>query len=149
MDEKIFKIEDIDKISKEILREIKNKKTNKATILAFFGDLGAGKTTITQAISRNLGIENSVLSPTFVIMKIYKTKDKIYKNLIHIDAYRLEGSKELLKLGWEEILKNKDNLIIIEWPENVLDYIPSDTYSVKIMHKDDNTRSIKFSHNLL
>lgn len=149
MMKKIFNINDINKIAKEIIKEAKIGSKNRATILAFYGDLGAGKTTITKEIAYNLGIENTVISPTFVIMKIYKTKDKIFKNLIHIDAYRLNNSQELLHLGWEEITKNKENLIIVEWPEKVPECLTGFVFEIFLEHKDENTRSIKFSHNLL
>jgi len=144
MNEKIFKVEDIDKISNSIIKEIKKKKRSNATVLAFSGDLGSGKTTITQSLSRVLGVEDSVISPTFVIMKIYKTKDERFKNLIHIDAYRLNNHEELLCLGWEEIVENKDNLIVIEWPERVIECLPVGVYNIKLEHKDECTRSINF-----
>ena len=67
-----------------------------------------------------------------------------FKNLIHIDAYRLGKSEELMKLGWQELLGDKDNLVILEWPENVPDCIPKDVFKIVLSHLDDNTRSIEF-----
>lgn len=145
--EKILTEDNIDKIAKEIIDNVRKIDKKEATILAFSGDLGAGKTTLTKEISRQLGIKERVISPTFVIMKIYKTKDLKFKNLIHIDAYRLDSSKELLHLGWEEVIKNKENLIIVEWPERVPECLNKEVIFVSILHKDDTTRTIKVCYN--
>lgn len=141
---KILTLDKIEKVAQSFLQEVSkgNKKT--ATVLALYGDLGVGKTTITKEIAKQLGIVEKVISPTFVIMKIYKTNDKKFKHLIHIDAYRLEESKEIMQLGFEEILKNKDNLVIIEWPEKIEDRLPSNTHRIILEHKDDTTRIAKF-----
>lgn len=148
MKEKTFDINDLGKITKSLLSYIKKGAIKGATILAFSGDLGAGKTTTTKEIAKQLGVKERVISPTFVIMKKYKTKDLKYKNLIHIDAYRLNKSEELLRLGWEEMIANKDNLIIIEWPERVFDCLPKEIYSLKLEHKDDTTRTLKLGYNI-
>jgi len=145
--EKIFTIEKIDKTAKSFIKEIGKGNKNTATVLALYGDLGVGKTTVTKEIAKQLGILEKVVSPTFVIMKIYKTNDKKFKNLIHIDAYRLEKSKEIEQLGFEDLVKNKDNLIIIEWPEKVEEYLPSNTYKIILEHKGDTTRIAKFCYN--
>jgi tRNA threonylcarbamoyladenosine biosynthesis protein TsaE len=139
--------EDIPRISSLIIKEILNKKANKAVILALFGELGSGKTTLTQEIAKQLGVKDNINSPTYVIMKIYDVnKNSLYydffKKIIHIDAYRLESSLELLKIGWEEIQKDENNLIIIEWPEKVEDIIPEDIIKIKLSHIDEGTRNI-------
>jgi tRNA threonylcarbamoyladenosine biosynthesis protein TsaE len=114
----------------EILKQ--KKRTKEALIVALSGDLGAGKTTFVKAVAKHLGIKNKISSPTFVIMKKYPLK-KIdgYKFLFHLDAYRLKNEKELMHLGWGEIIKNKEHLIFIEWPENVKKAIPSHS---KLIH---------------
>ncbi len=115
-----------------------------AVVVALEGDLGAGKTTFSQAIGKILGIEESVLSPTFVIEKIYGIDYKGFKNLIHIDAYRLEKESELLHLGWEEIIKEPENLILIEWPSNVPGIIPENARKISFKFIDENTREIEY-----
>jgi tRNA threonylcarbamoyladenosine biosynthesis protein TsaE len=140
---------DINKAAKELLKKVSKIKTNKARIIAMSGDLGAGKTTLTQEISKELGIKNSVVSPTFVIMKIYKTNPtqdylKSIKKLVHIDAYRLEGSKELEKIGWSDLYNDKDNLIIIEWPENVKDCLDDKSHFVYLSHLNEENRIFEF-----
>ena len=77
-------------------------------VFTLTGALGAGKTTLTQAIARELGITERLVSPTFVIMKLYQIKDSRFKHLIHIDAYRLNSCDELLKLGWNDIIADPD-----------------------------------------
>jgi tRNA threonylcarbamoyladenosine biosynthesis protein TsaE len=114
-----------------------------AVVVGLHGDLGSGKTTFTQAIAKTLGIEETVTSPTFVIEKIYKTKHQAFSHLIHIDAYRLERAQELQHLGWEEIIKNPENLIFIEWPEKVAEILPSDIKKLQFRFVDETTREIE------
>ena len=144
-----FNKKDISKVSEKILDKSIKTKTNKAMILALSGDLGAGKTTLTQEFAKQLGIKENIVSPTFVIMKIYEIRKNFipepnFKKLIHIDAYRLESYNELLKIGWEEIIGNKDNLVIIEWPEKVKDIIPLDVFNINLIHINEMTRLIEF-----
>jgi len=142
--EKILTIDKIEETAKSFIKGVGKRNKNTATILALYGDLGVGKTTITKEIAKQLGVSEKVISPTFVIMKIYKTNNKKFKNLIHIDAYRLEKSKEIEQLGFKDLIKNKNNLIIIEWPEKVEDYLPSNTHKIILEHKNDTTRIAKF-----
>ncbi len=122
-------LEETEGIASSLLEKISPKKAG-AFVVGLSGDLGAGKTAFTKAIAKNLGVDETVTSPTFVIEKIYDLPDqnglgiKKFKHLIHIDAYRLEKPEELLNLGWQNILKDKENLILIEWPENVSDIMP-------------------------
>lgn len=144
-----FNKTDIPKIAKKLLDKIVKIKSKKAKVLAFSGTLGVGKTTLTQEMAKQIGIKNNIVSPTFVIMKFYEvdSSSKFYssfKRLIHIDAYRLDSSPDLINLGWEKILEDKDNLILIEWPENVKECLDDATYWVKLEHVDDQTRSIEF-----
>src|SRR3989344_5756853 len=93
---------------------------SKATVIGLYGNLGSGKTTFVQGLARALGISEIVTSPTFVIEKIYKLPtDSQFDHLIHIDCYRLEKESELEVLGFNNILNNPRNLIVIEWPEKV------------------------------
>ncbi len=114
-----------------------------ATIVGLYGNLGSGKTTFTQALARELGITEAITSPTFVIEKIYQTKHPIFKRLIHIDAYRLETGRELTVLNFEELVENKNNLIIIEWPENVKEILPEGHKKIYCEFVDETTRSFR------
>lgn len=117
--------------------------STEAVILGLYGNLGSGKTTFTQCLGKELGIEETMTSPTFVIQKIYETKHNHFKRLIHIDAYRLNSAKELQVLNFEELVDNKNNLIVIEWPENVKEILPDNHIKIYCDFVDENTR--KFS----
>jgi tRNA threonylcarbamoyladenosine biosynthesis protein TsaE len=100
---------------------------DQATVVFFEGDLGAGKTTFTKALAKELGVKDTVISPTFILEKKYAiTKSKYYKTLIHIDAYRFEDPKEAKVLGLSEYVSNPQNLIIIEWPSKLGKSIKAD-----------------------
>lgn len=110
---------------------------HKAQIIALYGDLGAGKTTLTKEIARQLGIKENVNSPTFVLIKSYPLQTTHYKLLIHIDAYRFDSEKELEHLGWEKMIADPTNLIFIEWPERVKKLIPKDAIKIYLEHKGE------------
>ena len=99
----------------ELLQKIK---TN---VVGFYGDLGSGKTALTKSIAKIVGVQEEVTSPTFVIAKFYKGKER---NLVHIDAYRLEHFSELESLGFKEWCADSKNLVVIEWPEKVKEILP-------------------------
>ncbi len=136
-------LEDTTKVAKDFLQSIKPS-SNKATVVGLYGNLGAGKTTFTQAVAKQLGIKETVSSPTFVIEKIYTVLHTAFTHFIHIDAYRLESADELLHLGWEEITSNPKNLIFIEWPEKVASILPSDMMKVQLTFIDETTREIEW-----
>ncbi len=144
--QKKFKLSEVSDIAKEIIEKIESTKEREdACVLALSGDLGAGKTTLTQAIARALGVKESLVSPTFVLMKFYSLKHKRFNTLVHIDAYRIDEDKELLVLGWEAILKDPTNLVLIEWPERVAKLIPKNAINVSLKHACETTREIKIS----
>ncbi|HVS79946.1 MAG TPA: tRNA (adenosine(37)-N6)-threonylcarbamoyltransferase complex ATPase subunit type 1 TsaE [Candidatus Paceibacterota bacterium] len=117
-----------------------------ARIVALYGDLGSGKTSFAQGVASCLKVGEQVQSPTYVIEKIYKTKHSAFKKLVHIDAYRLESSKELEKLGWRDLIADPDNLILVEWPERVADLMPDNADIVRFEFVDENARKIDFEY---
>lgn len=135
-------LEKVPHIAKIILEKARTLSSDTALVITLQGDLGAGKTTLTQEIAKQLGIRDTVISPTFVVMKKYEIRDSLFTHLVHIDAYRLEKSEELEKLGWSELTHNAQNLILLEWPEHVPKCIPEHAYRITISHKDDLTRII-------
>lgn len=138
-------LNDTEKIAKQILEIIYNKKKDetKAIVVGLYGNLGAGKTTLTQAIGKILNIKENITSPTFVIMKSYQLSKAGFQRLIHIDAYRFEKEKELSSLGWADIINNPANLVMIEWPENVSKLMPKNHLKIKICHIGDDCREIE------
>ena len=142
---KTFKKNEIGDIAREVLHAlVASSQKQEATILALSGDLGAGKTTLTQAVARELGVTENVNSPTFVIMKSYSLKSKDYRLLVHIDAYRLASHTELEKLGWAELVSDPRNLIIIEWPERVAEIIPATAHAISLSHKNEEERGVQY-----
>lgn len=133
--------EEMERIIKDFTSSLVPNK-NGAKVVGLYGNLGVGKTFFTQFVARNLGIEEQLVSPTFVIEKIYPLENKKFSHLIHIDAYRLEKSEELLKLGWEKIISDPKNLILIEWPERVANIMPEHT-KIFITHgQSDDSREV-------
>ncbi len=139
------KIEDTTEIAKNVLDYVvKHNDKHSAIIIGLYGDLGAGKTAFVKEIANVTGIKENISSPTFVILKRYGIEDLKFKNLIHIDAYRLESGEELEKLGLGEIIKNPENIIFIEWPNNVKDILPNNIIKIHFEFIDENTRKIEY-----
>ena len=119
-------LEETQKIADDFIKNI-SPKSDSAFVVGLSGNLGAGKTAFTKCIAKGLGVEETVTSPTFVIEKIYELENQKFSHLIHIDAYRLESGEELLSLGWQRIISDSQNLILIEWPEKVSSVMPEHT----------------------
>jgi tRNA threonylcarbamoyladenosine biosynthesis protein TsaE len=112
----------------------------RAVVLALYGDLGAGKTTLAQHIGEMLGVHDPIQSPTFLIEKIYELRRSPWQHLVHIDAYRLDDESELLSLGWKEIINKPENLILVEWADKVGNILPDDAIHIDIKHAGENER---------
>ena len=98
---------------KKIATELKG-----GDVILLYGDLGAGKTTLTKGIANYFGIEN-VVSPTFTLMQVYEIQKDNIKNLVHIDTYRLEDEKQLYEIGAEDYIGDPNTICVIEWPEKL------------------------------
>ena len=141
--EKQFHIDEIESIATIVVDLVsKSKQSDRATIVELSGDLGAGKTTLVKSIAKQLGIEKTIQSPTFVILKNYQLQNQNFENMIHIDAYRLNKGEELQKLQWDEYVKNPESVIFIEWPEQVVGLLPKDTIRVTLAHRSEHERTI-------
>ncbi|MBI2099757.1 MAG: tRNA (adenosine(37)-N6)-threonylcarbamoyltransferase complex ATPase subunit type 1 TsaE [Candidatus Vogelbacteria bacterium] len=116
-----------------------------ATIVGLYGDLGSGKTVFAQAVAKQLGVNEVVTSPTFVIEKVYRLpgEAKWWRHLIHIDAYRLKNVSEMLDLGWTEIAGDVSNLILIEWADRIEKILPPQTRKIFFKFIDETTREIR------
>ncbi|MFH1648540.1 MAG: tRNA (adenosine(37)-N6)-threonylcarbamoyltransferase complex ATPase subunit type 1 TsaE [Patescibacteria group bacterium] len=104
--------------------------------LALYGDLGSGKTTFTRFLVEALGSDARVQSPTFVVARKYK-------NINHIDLYRLTTKEEVREIGIEEFLSDKEAINIIEWPELAEEFLPKDTIRIYFEYVDDEKRKIR------
>jgi len=116
-----------------------------ATLITLSGELGAGKTAFTKAVAKALGVEETVNSPTFVLEKIYMLPTgKNFKRLVHIDAYRLEKGSELAPLGFDELMKDPNNLVLLEWPEKVSDALPTPAAKIAFAVLLDGSHTISY-----
>ena len=127
-------LQETEAFAQELLQKIK---TN---VVGLYGDLGSGKTALTKSIAKHLGVTEEITSPTFVIAKFYKGKER---NLVHIDAYRLEHFSELESLGFKEWAADPKNLVVIEWPEKVQEILPTHD-RVNCVFVNETTREYTF-----
>lgn len=111
------------------------------TVFAFYGSMGAGKTTFIKAVCERLGVENVINSPTFAIVNEYRsdTGELIY----HFDFYRIKKLEEVYDMGYEDYFYS-GALCFIEWPELVEDLLPMDAVKIEITEEADGTRLLKF-----
>lgn len=107
------------------------------TVVAMYGDLGAGKTAFVRGMARGMGLDCRVSSPTFTIVNEYLGK----RELIHFDMYRLNDADELFEIGWEDYL-NRGAVCAVEWSENVRDAFFGDEIVVTIEKLGDTRRQI-------
>ena len=107
-------------------------------VIALSGDLGAGKTTLVQAICAGYGVAEPVTSPTFALVHEYGApRSRVY----HLDLYRLRSSAELAALGWDDIM-GAHALVLVEWPVRAGDRLPADHVPIDLEHGDDPDRRI-------
>lgn len=133
----ISSLEELAEAAAEVLNMSADRKAFGATVLGLSGDLGAGKTTFVQTLAKKLGVQETVTSPTFVIMKSYLIEDR-FKKLVHIDAYRVENIDEMRVLGFAELLEQKDTIICIEWAEKIKELLPKETVQLKFQLVGEN-----------
>ncbi len=128
------------------------KKTKgKAIIIGLEGNLGTGKTTFIQGFAKGIGIKEKVLSPTFVLLKRFQVSPKSepikrasfnFQEFYHIDCYRIENSKEILSLGFKEIVSNPKSIVVIEWADKIKKIMPKNTIWIKIDFITETKRKI-------
>lgn len=106
-------------------------------IIALIGDLGTGKTALTKYIAEGLGITEEVISPTFTIVKEYRSGRL---PLFHFDVYRLGSGEELLDIGAEDYLED-GGVSVIEWADIVADVLPADSLVIRLEYGSGNTRT--------
>ena len=111
----------------------------KPLIIALTGELGSGKTTFVQGFAQSIGVTKGIISPTFILLRKYGN------NFYHLDLYRLEENveREVKNLGIEEIWKNPESIVVIEWAEKIKNLLPKETRWIKFETLEDNIRRIK------
>ena len=111
------------------------------TIFAFYGKMGAGKTTFIKAVCEALGVTDVINSPTFAIVNEYEAGNG--DSIFHFDFYRIKKEQEVLDIGYEDYVYS-GSLCFMEWPELIEDLLPEETVKVTIEEAEDGTRLIRF-----
>ncbi|MBQ8607430.1 MAG: tRNA (adenosine(37)-N6)-threonylcarbamoyltransferase complex ATPase subunit type 1 TsaE [Bacteroidaceae bacterium] len=135
-----IRISSLDDISAAAHQFIENMGEN--TIFAFYGKMGAGKTTFIKAVCEELGVTDSVNSPTFAIVNEYRS-DTTGELIYHFDFYRIKRLEEVYDMGYEDYFYS-GALCFIEWPELVEEVLPEDTVKVTIEEETDGRRTLTF-----
>ena len=134
-----IKIKDINEIRSAEREFIDNMHAGKE--FAFYGKMGAGKTTFIKAICEEMGVDDVITSPTFAIVNEYETSEE--DTIYHFDFYRIKKIEEVYDMGYEEYFYS-GNLCFIEWPELIEDLLPEDATKVTIEEAEDGSRVISF-----
>ena len=133
--------EDTQKIGEDFAQQLKP-----GDVVLLYGDLGSGKTTFTQGLVKGLGIKKRIISPTFVIVRTYKIATShqplAIRKLYHIDLYRTETENDLKGLGIEEILNDKEAIVVVEWPEKLRRMLPRKRWKIHFSYENENQRKI-------
>lgn len=130
-----------------------------ARIIILSGNLGSGKTTFVQKFAKTLGVHEKVLSPTFVFLHEHvipeirnkkqdaRNKTSPFTKLIHIDAYRIDSKRDFASLGIRGYLQDKNNLILIEWGEKIVTWIPRVDMKIEFRHHTPALRRVRIATN--
>lgn len=138
----IFSLNDIQRTAKEVWESVQNSR-----ILAFHGEMGAGKTTFIHALCDMKKVKDIVGSPTFSIINEYAFNENgNEKRIYHIDLYRLKDEQEAIRAGVEDCLYS-DHICLVEWPEKIPSLLPEDTLHIYLSIIDETTRRLQFGNN--
>lgn len=135
MEIKINSIDEIGAAAKEFVAAMGNR-----TVFAFYGKMGAGKTTFIKAVCEELGVEDVINSPTFAIVNEYV--DGNGSPVYHFDFYRIKNMQEVMDMGYEDYVYS-GNVCFMEWPELIENLLPDDAVKVVIEEEADGSRTVK------
>lgn len=140
------------KVAEEIIKDIISGQKKGPIFVGLVGDLGAGKTTFMKGVAEFFEVQETILSPTFVIQKIYEITEENrqkenheFKRLVHMDLYRLEDEKSLEAIKWEEYKSEEGNILFVEWPNQIWQNALTDMIEIKIEHAGEDRRKIIFN----
>lgn len=137
----ITSLEEIDKVAGDFIQYI-SESDLQSNIFAFYGKMGAGKTTFIKAICKVLGVKDIVNSPTFTIINEYRSSRGF--PIYHFDFYRINRLKEAFDIGTEDYFAG-NGLCLIEWPEKIAEILPEDHIKVTISTNEDLSRTVEIS----
>ena len=133
MEIKISNLDNIKEVASAFIQQIGDHK-----VFAFYGSMGAGKTTFVKAICESLGVDDVITSPTFAIINEYHANDRI---IYHFDFYRIKKLEEVYDMGYEDYFYS-GSLCFIEWPELIEELLPEDAVKVSIKENPDGSRTV-------
>ena len=136
MEIKITSLDNLREAAKQFIAAMEDN-----TVFAFYGKMGAGKTTFIKAICEELGVTDVINSPTFAIVNEYRS-DETGELIYHFDFYRIKKLDEVYDMGYEDYFYS-GALCFIEWPELVEEVLPGDAVKVTIEEVEDGTRSVR------
>ena len=136
MEIRITDIDHIREAAREFIEHIGERR-----VFAFYGKMGAGKTTFVKAICEELGVDDVITSPTFAIINEYETPSN--SPIYHFDFYRIKKLEEVYDMGYEDYFYS-GALCFIEWPELIEDILPDDAVRVSITEQEDGSRVVSF-----
>ena len=135
MEIKITGIEQIGEAARQFVEQIGDHR-----VFAFYGSMGAGKTTFVKAVCEQLGVQDVITSPTFAIVNEYTGDDGA---IYHFDFYRIKKLEEVYDMGYEDYFYS-GALCFIEWPELIEELLPEDAVKVSIVEQEDGSRTVTF-----
>jgi tRNA threonylcarbamoyladenosine biosynthesis protein TsaE len=131
----VFSLDEISEVSKEILSQ------NPKKVILFYGEMGAGKTTLIKALAKSIGVNDATSSPTFSLVNEYQTDSEDF--VYHFDVYRLKNESEAYDMGMEEYLYS-GHWCFIEWAEKIPTLIPNEHSIIKIKSLSNGDRELEF-----
>lgn len=131
-----YNLSELTNVAREILSQSKSK------ILLFYGEMGAGKTTLIKEICSLLDIEDKISSPTFSLVNEYKSRQG--ESVYHFDFYRIENEEEAMDIGFEEYI-DSEKWCLIEWPQNIENLLPLKSSAIQIQILENGNRSLTIS----
>ena len=136
---KITGLEDYPQAAREFIGQMQG-----ARIIAFYGKMGSGKTTHIKSICEELGVEDSINSPTFAIVNEYEDREQ--RTIFHFDFYRIKSLEEVYNMGYDEYVYS-DAICFMEWPELIEELLPEETTKVYIKENSEGEREVRILFN--